>query len=423
MRYLTTTLLALGAAGCLSTPSDPTWVDDVRPILAANCVRCHNAPATGGAPDSFRLDVYEDVTTDAGRVVRGAASMAEFIFVRTDAQTMPPRFPLDQRQRDILANWRLDGVDLGGRPPRGDRPSGAPTFDLLRPLSDSVTDDGRLELLYEIRDPDRDLVRGELRVGADAANAVVVSTSLISGRGSVTWDVAAAADGDYKLFAVLDDGPGQDVTIEIATHSVSNATNTAPTVTLAAPALYDILSDADSPFGVRFTVADPDAADTLTATVTAVRGDETITIATGTPVTVGENAIPWDTTGVTAGNGWRVTVTIDDGTRQRSATARDLVISHTTTSLTFSDVETILAFRCLGCHPGADRIPDLTHDFSSYDDIDDVKGVYSTRGVIYRRVAIQRNMPPKAAAVFGDDPLTANEASTLSEWLLAGAPQ
>ncbi len=420
---LTTAAVALAASACLSTPSDPTWVDDVRPILLANCVRCHSVPATGGAPDTFRLDVFEDVVADDGQLIWGAGAMAEFIVVRSDALQMPPRFPLDERQRTILSNWRLDGIDLGGRPPRGDRTSAAPTIALTQPLADSLDADGRLVVHYELRDPDQDVVHGELRVGADAASSVLVSTSLMSGRGQVVWDVAAAAEGSYTLFAVLDDGAGAPITATLAEYQVSHPTNTAPTVTLAAPALYDILSDADAPYGVRFTAADPDATDTLTATVTAIRGGETITIATDAPITSGETTIGWDTTSVGAGPGWRVEVSVSDGQATRSVAARELVIGHGTTTLTFDDVVTILAFKCVGCHPGADRIPDLTRDFSSWEDLGAVKGVYSSRGLIYRRIAIQSNMPPRTSVVFGDDPLTADDLSALTEWLLAGAPQ
>ena len=95
------------AVGCApSAPDKPTWVDDVQPVMMANCVRCHGSPASGGAPSTFRLDLYED-SIENGQQIRGAASMARFVCVRGSlAEDMPPNgTAIPARARDMFANW------------------------------------------------------------------------------------------------------------------------------------------------------------------------------------------------------------------------------------------------------------------------------------------------------------------------------
>ena len=125
-------LALLGA--CLDTPSDPTWVEDVRPIVMANCVRCHGTPALSVAPDSFRLDAYG---TTYGLWVEGAvdgaaAEAGEMVEEATPNEEgridMPPRFHLTDRQQDILIAWS-DAFDPDAErpgPPRTSRSDNHP---------------------------------------------------------------------------------------------------------------------------------------------------------------------------------------------------------------------------------------------------------------------------------------------------------
>ncbi len=125
----TSGLLLIAAFSCLSekVPATPTYEDDVRPILLANCARCHEppvvdagAPATGASvPTPFRLDRWESTGTcpppaDAGTgdtaCVLGVQDMAERIVVRAaDEGTMPPTGPLTDAQREILKRWERAG--------------------------------------------------------------------------------------------------------------------------------------------------------------------------------------------------------------------------------------------------------------------------------------------------------------------------
>ena len=51
-------VIAATAAGCAELPAAPTYLDDVRPLLLANCVRCHagrHAAEVAGVAGSHRL--------------------------------------------------------------------------------------------------------------------------------------------------------------------------------------------------------------------------------------------------------------------------------------------------------------------------------------------------------------------------------
>lgn len=221
-------LLAAALSGCSSdVPDEPTWAEDVRPILLANCASCHSFPPIRGAPgpgearDGLRLDVYEDTILDdgteylgtnvSGKVVPGAASVAERIVARAvDQRTMPPRLsgstslrPLSSRQQEILERWVEQGADRGPPAP-GNRP---PEMTLRRPLSDSQQDDV-LVIQYAIRDADFDYVTGMLQAVPTATDddPIVITRALYSGRGQIHWGVGELAGDSFELIATLDDG-------------------------------------------------------------------------------------------------------------------------------------------------------------------------------------------------------------------------
>lgn len=210
MKASAATLLLLAAAACApEVPSEPTWVDDVRPILAANCIRCHSPPFIGGVPTTFRLDKYDnDLAPDLSldddddpEPLDGAGTIAEPIADATSSERMPPRFPLTDRQIEVLANWHQAGAPHGE--PRSD--NALPTMTLS---GDIQVSDGRVAFEYEIDDADGDIVTGTLLAdpggGADPM-PIVVSNELFAGRGTLEGELAT---GTYELVAELDDGNG-----------------------------------------------------------------------------------------------------------------------------------------------------------------------------------------------------------------------
>jgi hypothetical protein len=190
------TFALLLAACAPATPDDPTWVADVRPILAAQCVRCHGYPAIGGAPGTFRLDRVDDTFID-GAFVRGAASMRAFIAARaSELGDMPPRGTvLSSRQSDILAAWADTGA-IGTR--AGNRPPTAT-------LREQNIDGDVATLVIEVSDPDGDLVFGSLE-----------EHELHPGRQTVKLDLARFPPGPLRLLAPLSDDELQ-ITADLGT--------------------------------------------------------------------------------------------------------------------------------------------------------------------------------------------------------------
>lgn len=195
--------LALGACEP-GVPDAPSFQTDVMPILAASCVRCHGGPPIGGAPPSPRLDSYADLA-DHDLVdpfvelpIGGAATAADRIAVRVrnSDSPMPPRFPLDDWQADVLARWAELGAPRGAPRP-GNRP---PEIEILR-----IAPAGAGQALrVRVSDPDGDLVAGTLRA-IDGASRPLVGT-VRSGELELVWQDGNLAAGVYPLVAFLDDG-------------------------------------------------------------------------------------------------------------------------------------------------------------------------------------------------------------------------
>jgi hypothetical protein len=215
-----TTGWALALTACAADlPSQPTF-QDVMPIVAANCIRCHAYPPIGGAPGNcttdangvrwcgFRLDSYDDIILDDGDPadptddigVRGATSVAAIIpsRVQDPRAPMPPRFPLDELERETLIAW-----SRGEPPARDPRPGNrAPAIELdAKPTSDAVA------LRYALHDPDGDLVVGTLRARGMGGEEHLI-TPLQSGRDEIAWDTSSVPAGVYTLSAWVDDGGG-----------------------------------------------------------------------------------------------------------------------------------------------------------------------------------------------------------------------
>jgi hypothetical protein len=224
-------VLLLTGAGCdPEVPDEPTWAEDVRPILMANCASCHSFPPIRSAPgptsigDGLRLDVYEDTILDegtqfrgtdvSGRAVPGAASVADRIVARAvELETMPPpltggkKRPLSSRQQEILLRWYEQGAQRGPPAP-GNRP---PQMQLRSPPQQSGDGDV-LIIEYEISDADFDYVTGELRAHYPRTGyfppqpPILITRQLHSGRGQVYWGVGDLRGERFELIATLDDG-------------------------------------------------------------------------------------------------------------------------------------------------------------------------------------------------------------------------
>jgi hypothetical protein len=196
----------LALVACGPGPVDePSWQQDIAPLLAASCVRCHGHPALGGAPPEFRLDSYDDVVLVDGTALGGAASWAVIAGNQVNAGTMPPRFPLEDHQVETFDNWIALAPVQFDPPPRGQARANN------RLPSIEVTVGGwqgtSVELVVDLHDPDGDLVVGALSAQLAAETPVPV-LDLASGRRRGDWDTTGLLPGTYQLSATVDDGAG-----------------------------------------------------------------------------------------------------------------------------------------------------------------------------------------------------------------------
>ena len=74
-----------GVQDIASVPDNPTYWQDVRPLLHDHCTLCHGSPPDRGAPATFRLDVYPDTNG-----LPGVQSMAGSILHDALVKRMPP---------------------------------------------------------------------------------------------------------------------------------------------------------------------------------------------------------------------------------------------------------------------------------------------------------------------------------------------
>ena len=204
-------LMSLGAVGASCTadvPTTPSFQQDIMPILAANCVRCHSYPTLGGAPKDFRLDVFGDtmVRLDgpdaAPTIVLGASSLAGLSASRSasEARPMPPRFMIEEHQIATLQAWAQ--LPESGEARRGEARPGnhAPTATVAQiPVTGPV-----LQLRVTVADEDRDLVVGELWINDGTAERFVGSVR--SGTQTVEWLSTGSPVGTYAVTAKIDDG-------------------------------------------------------------------------------------------------------------------------------------------------------------------------------------------------------------------------
>jgi hypothetical protein len=158
-------LFVVGGLGCESPPPAPlapTWVDDVLPIVRANCFHCHGSFNRAGLafrwdfydPTDTRLTAIRDVVMDYRPLIFfGAKSQKDLIymFASRTADGMPPLMPpppatpLDDRELLILKRWME-------KPERGTRqPNLKPTATWLsRPTTIVVADEDREQVLGKV---------------------------------------------------------------------------------------------------------------------------------------------------------------------------------------------------------------------------------------------------------------------------------
>ena len=201
-------------AGCADPvpPREPSWQVDVMPILAANCVGCHGAEASGGAPPTLRLDSIDPVPVLTGGMLAGAGGAATQIFKRVTGKgllrnelSMPPRGALSEYDLAVLRNWAAlaDGTGTAPRGP-GNVGNQAPTIS----ITETARSPNGIELRVDIFDADGDPVLATL-IGPRFDGAKVVTGPLVSltrEQSAWIWTPTGVPAGSYQILATLDDG-------------------------------------------------------------------------------------------------------------------------------------------------------------------------------------------------------------------------
>lgn len=119
-------LLSIGCPGLGSQqpptsgglPEEPTWEEDIKPIMDIHCNECHSVPPQQAAPGTLRLDTCETVGG-----IPGAQSQAARIIVRTIDKTPTPMPPANYEttptadEEEILQRWVDQGAKCDGAAP------------------------------------------------------------------------------------------------------------------------------------------------------------------------------------------------------------------------------------------------------------------------------------------------------------------
>ena len=356
-------LAVLVSACTAAVPDHPTYVEDVQPIVEANCVRCHAAPtAVKELRNCVRLDQW-DSTPDTAMKCSDSANMGMILGVHDAgpmivAQVTQHRMPIDgpalsSRQIDIFQRW----ADGGFRKRATNSP---PTITFSSPPAAGVTVCNPVcttTVAYDVSDPDGDAVTWSLGWSSGGRSGTF-ATGLTGGTGSLTIDATTLASGTYTLVATLDDGTVMVMVDAPGTLTVPAGHNAPPVVTVIAPNGGESYYQGAA-VAISWTGSDPDDA-TLSYDVAVLQGTTSTTVATGISAPVGQTAMTTWTAPMVAGlTSYVVQVTATDG-GSPALTATDMsdapfTVSPPPQTVSFaSQLQPILTASCAttACHAG-----------------------------------------------------------------------
>jgi hypothetical protein len=157
--------LVSACEGAPAAPQKPTWVDDVEPILRANCFHCHGSEKRDAM--ALRWDFYDpkdpaltavhdfssDFALGAGKLHGG--QIVPYVKMKGDMRMPPPpASPLTEPQVTVLERWTSS-------PERGTRGAAnhRPTAEWLsRPTTVVVSDEDHEQVLGKVTCPGKDEV-------------------------------------------------------------------------------------------------------------------------------------------------------------------------------------------------------------------------------------------------------------------------
>lgn len=110
-RFLIAVFLAAIAAGCDRPVS---YKKDIRPVLVANCLQCHDGTGEGSTASGLNLQTYESLmkgTKFGPVVVPGSAVSSTFYRVVTDS--VDPKIRMPPHNKESLAQGRGEKLTDG----------------------------------------------------------------------------------------------------------------------------------------------------------------------------------------------------------------------------------------------------------------------------------------------------------------------
>jgi len=110
-RFLFATLVAAIAAGCDKPVS---YNRDIRPVLVANCLHCHDGKGEGSLASGLNLQTYDSLmqgTKFGPIVVPGSALSSSFYRVLTDR--VDPKIRMPPQTTESLAQGRGEPLSDG----------------------------------------------------------------------------------------------------------------------------------------------------------------------------------------------------------------------------------------------------------------------------------------------------------------------
>lgn len=218
-RMLVSTMLLTAACQAAPVaPKDPTWTDDVYPIIQANCAHCHGPRASELASekdDSKTLTRYDFVANDGvcddlkmklkiGNLSPSSVSL--FLRPPGNAITRMPPPPAD-----ALPDWQFKTIqNWGGR--RNDRDDNSkPEASGVALPSDAVSDE--LKFAVDVSDRDGDQVIGQITIGTlDPVNVHGVGRTQVK-----IEDLSKLSAGTHDVNVVLCDGQELTDSVKIGT--------------------------------------------------------------------------------------------------------------------------------------------------------------------------------------------------------------
>jgi hypothetical protein len=105
-------ILTLACQKSEQVKTDPSFKDDVQPILSASCATsgCHSGAAPSGSYDlSSRAGAMGNGSDTIPNVIPGNADSSK-LYQRIDYGEMPPSAPLDNMKSATIRNWVNKGA-------------------------------------------------------------------------------------------------------------------------------------------------------------------------------------------------------------------------------------------------------------------------------------------------------------------------